>query len=59
MSSDIIEVVEVVGAENTKPYTDKGWIILGTIPYIEPPDYHFIYSLGRTLDTPQVFPKQN
>ena len=58
MFNEIVEVVEVLGAENTKPYTDKGWIVLGAIAYSEPPDYHFIYSLGRRIETPRVDPKQ-
>ncbi|WP_157037055.1 hypothetical protein [Faecalispora jeddahensis] len=49
MNKEIVEVVEVIGAENAKPYTDKGWIVLGVLSCAEPPDYNFIYSLGKTL----------
>lgn len=43
----IVEVVEVIGAENAKKYTDKGWIVLGTVTYYDLNEGHFMYSLGR------------
>lgn len=58
MFREIVEVVEVIGAENTKPYTDKGWVVLGVLSCAEPPDYNFIYSLGRTLGEEPVSPKR-
>ncbi|GAA6514585.1 hypothetical protein K370107A2_15880 [Merdimmobilis hominis] len=44
---EIVEVVEVIGAENVKPYTDKGWIVLGVLEYTNGVDFNFIYSLGN------------
>lgn len=46
----VVEVVEVIGAENAKPYLDKGWVVLGVVTYYDADDGKFIYSLGRTSD---------
>lgn len=43
----IVEVVEVLGADNAKPYTEKGWVVLGVATYYDLADGHFVYSLGR------------
>ena len=43
----IVEVVEVMGAENTKKYTDQGWVILGVVSYYDLSNGGFMYSLGR------------
>lgn len=52
VSEQIVEVIEVIGAENAKPYTDKGWVVLGVVSTYDLTDGHFIYSLGRPLYAP-------
>ncbi len=48
----IVEVVEVLGAENAKKYTDQGWVVLGVVTYYDLSNGEFKYSLGRleTID---------
>lgn len=43
----VVEVVEVAGAESVKPYTDKGWVVLGVVTCRDLSEGYFIYSLGR------------
>lgn len=43
----IREVVEVVGADNAKPYLEKGWIVLGVVTSYDGDQGMFIYSLGK------------
>lgn len=43
----IVEVVEVLGAENAKKYTDQGWVVLGVVTYYDLSNGGFRYSLGR------------
>lgn len=43
----IREVVEVVGADNAKPYLEKGWIVLGVVTSYDGNQGMFIYSLGK------------
>ena len=43
----IINVVEVIGAENAKPYLDDGWVVLGVGTYYDTDDGNFRYSLGK------------
>lgn len=43
----IVDVVEVIGAENAKEYIDKGWVVLGVVTYYDTSDGKFIYSLGK------------
>lgn len=52
MTFHIVEVVEVIGAEKAKEYTDAGWIVLGTIAHKTPEEEYFIYSLGRLETVP-------
>ena len=44
----VVEVVEVIGAENAKKYTDNGWVVLGMVTHYDLNEGMFIYSLGRT-----------
>ena len=43
----IREVVEVIGADNAKPYLEKGWIVLGVVTSYDGDQGMFIYSLGK------------
>lgn len=43
----IIDVVEVIGAENAKEYLQAGWVVLGVVTTYDTTDGHFIYSLGK------------
>lgn len=43
----IVEVVEVIGADNAKSYLDDGWVVLGVVTYYDADDGNFRYSLGR------------
>lgn len=44
----ITDVVEVIGADNAKPYIEKGWIVLGVVTSYDTTEGQFIYSLGKT-----------
>lgn len=46
----VVEIVEVIGAENAMPYIKKHWILLGVIGVPCGEDGHFRYSLGRPWD---------
>lgn len=46
----VVEVVEVIGAENAMPYFKKHWILLGVIGISSGEDGCFRYSLGRPWD---------
>lgn len=43
----IIDVVEVIGADNAKPYLDDGWVVLGVVTCYDTDDGNFRYSLGK------------
>lgn len=43
----IVDVIEVIGAENAKPYLEKGWVVLGVVTCYDLTDGQFIYSLGK------------
>lgn len=45
----IVDVVEVIGAENAKEYLKEGWIVLGVVTSYDAGQGMFIYSLGRPL----------
>lgn len=47
----IIDVIEVVGAENAKPYLKEGWVVLGVTTSYDTTDGCFIYSLGKIAIT--------
>lgn len=47
----IIDVIEVVGAENAKPYLKEGWVVLGVATSYDTTDGCFIYSLGKIAIT--------
>lgn len=46
----VVEVVEVIGADNAKPYLDKGWVVLGVVTYYDTDEGNFRYSLGRIAE---------
>lgn len=50
MDEKIVEVVEVIGADNAKPYLDKGWVVLGVVTYYDTDEGNFRYSLGRIAE---------
>lgn len=43
----IVDVVEVIGADNAKQYINAGWVVLGVVTYYDDGTGHFIYSLGK------------
>ena len=43
----IVDVVEVIGASNAKPYLEQGWVVLGVVTHYDLTDGMFIYSLGK------------
>ena len=43
----IVDVVEVIGAKNAKPYLEEGWVVLGVVSSYDTTDGFFIYSLGK------------
>ena len=46
----IVDVVEVIGADNAKLYIEKGWVVLGVVTHYDLTDGMFIYSLGKISD---------
>ena len=43
----IVDVVEVIGADNAKPYLDDGWVVLGVVTTNDINSGSFVYSLGK------------
>lgn len=44
----IIDIVEVIGAENAKKYLNENWVVLGVVTSYDATEGQFIYSLGKT-----------
>ena len=47
LDEKIVDVIEVVGAKNAKPYLEEGWVVLGVVSTYDTTDGAFIYALGK------------
>ena len=47
LDEKIVDVIEVVGAKNAKPYLEEGWVVLGVVSTYDTTDGAFIYGLGK------------